>query len=85
MSKRAGFIFTPKNYCLILFSVGLLLAGFLFMTGKGNAGPDHFNSDIYSFRRITLAPLTILAGYILMIYAILAGTRNTKSRNHVHS
>ena len=85
MAKNSGFIFTRKNYCLILISIGLLVAGFLFMTGKGNAGGREFNQDIYSFRRITLSPLVLLAGYAMMIYAIMADHRKSKQTGNGHS
>jgi hypothetical protein len=73
MAKSVSFIFTRKNYMLILASVGLLVLGFLLMTGDGNSNESGFNEDIYSFRRITLAPLVVLFGYALMVYAIMAG------------
>jgi hypothetical protein len=72
MAKTVRFIFTQENYYLILTSIGLLILGFILMTGKDNAGTAHFNEDIYSFRRITLAPIIILTGYALMIYAIMS-------------
>ncbi len=85
MAKNSGFIFTRKNYSLILISIGLLVAGFLLMTGKGNAGGREFNQDIYSFRRITLSPLVLLAGYAMMIYAIMADKRKSKQTGNGHS
>ena len=78
MAKNGGFIFTRKNYSLILISIGLLVTGFLLMTGKGNSGAGEFNKDIYSFRRITLSPLILLTGYAMMIYAIMADKRKSK-------
>jgi hypothetical protein len=85
MTKSTGFIFTRKNYSLILVSIGLLVTGFLLMTGKGNAGAKEFNQDIYSFRRITLSPLVLLAGYALMIYAIMACKSKSKHSGNGHS
>jgi hypothetical protein len=85
MGGNNGFIFKRKNYSLILVSVGLLVAGFLLMTGKGNAGAREFNEDIYSFRRITLSPLVLLAGYAMMIYAIMADKRKSKHTGNGHS
>jgi len=76
MAKNNGFIFTRKNYSLILISIVLLLAGFLLMTGKGNTGTGEFNQDIYSFRRITLSPMVLLLGYAMMMYAIMADKKN---------
>lgn len=76
MAKNNGFIFTRKNYSLILVSIGLLVAGFLLMTGKGNTGAGEFNQDIYSFRRITLSPMVLLLGYGMMMYAIMTDKKN---------
>ncbi len=72
MARKSGFIFSRKNYSLILISIALLVTGFLLMTGQPNLGGVEFNEDIYSFRRITLSPLIILAGYAMVIYAIMA-------------
>jgi hypothetical protein len=85
MAKNNGFIFTRKNYSLILISIGLLVTGFLLMTGKGNTGAGEFNQDIYSFRRITVSPIVLLAGYALMIYAIMADKRKSKQTGNGHS
>ena len=65
--------------------MGLVVAGFLFMTGKGNAGGREFNQEIYSFRRITLSPLVLLAGYAMMIYAIMADNGKSKQTGNGHS
>jgi hypothetical protein len=85
MAKNNGFIFTRKNYSLILISIGLIVTGFLLMTGKGNTGAGEFNQDIYSFRRITVSPIVLLAGYALMIYAIMADKRKSKQTGNGHS
>jgi hypothetical protein len=85
MAKNSAFIFSHKNYSLILVSIGLLVTGFLLMTGKGNAGGSEFNRDIYSFRRITLSPLVLLAGYAMMIYAIMANKGKSKQTGNGHS
>jgi NhaP-type Na+/H+ or K+/H+ antiporter len=71
MAKPADCIFKRSNYYLILTSIVLLITGFLMMTGSSNIAGSSFNNDIYSFRRITLAPIVLLAGYSLMIYAIM--------------
>ncbi len=50
----------------------VMLAGFLLMIGGKSADPNVFNKDeVYSFRRITLAPLMIIGGLIIEIYAIM--------------
>ena len=82
MSKPVGYSFTRRNYCLILTSVILLISGFLLMTGESNSAVHSFNTDIYSFRRITVAPIILMAGYFLMIYAIMSVSGNRKENKH---
>jgi len=84
MTKNGPFLFSRKNYSLILISIALLVAGFLLMTGKGNAGTGEFNRDIYSFRRITLSPIILLSGYTMMIFAIMAGNKKPKKTGNDH-
>jgi hypothetical protein len=51
------------------------------MTGSENAGGTSFSEEIYSFRRITLAPVILLSGYALMVYAIMSVPRKMKEKN----
>lgn len=55
-------LFSKKNYTLMLVGLGLIALGNILMIG---------NEDIYSFTKITLAPLLIMAGFLLEIYAIM--------------
>jgi len=82
MPKPARFVFTRWNYILILISVGLLVTGYVLMTGTGNTRSTSFNEDIYSFRRITLSPLIILCGYGVLIYAIMSLKGKSKGKNN---
>ena len=59
-----------KHYVVSALAVSLILSGFLLMTGEGSTN-DTFCPDIFSARRITLAPLLCFAGYLLLIPAIL--------------
>lgn len=58
------------HYVVSALAVFLILSGFLLMTGEGSIN-DTFCPDIFSARRITLAPLLCLAGYLMLIPAIL--------------
>lgn len=60
-----------KNYLLLAIGFVLIVVGMLLMAGGKSASPDEFNYAMFSFRRITLAPLVIVAGFIFEIYAIL--------------
>ena len=63
--------FTKKNYITILVGVVLLFLGFLLMSGGGEHTATEFDSSIFSFRRITLAPIVVVAGFAFEVYAIL--------------
>jgi hypothetical protein len=70
-AKTGEFAFGRENYILLLVGLVLIIAGFLLMIGGGSKDPNVFNPDIFSFRRITLAPILILAGYVVEIFAIM--------------
>ena len=60
-----------QNYKLLLIGLVLILVGFLLMIGGGSDDPNVFSDKIFNFRRITLAPILILAGYVVEIFAIM--------------
>lgn len=62
---------TVKNYALIAVGAVIIIIGFILMAGGTTATPEQFNDDIFSFRRITLAPIVVIAGFAFEIYAIL--------------
>lgn len=65
------FAFGRQNFTLLFISLGVIFIGYLLMAGGRSDDPAVFNEEIFSFRRITLAPLLVLSGYILAIVAIL--------------
>lgn len=73
-SRGAGsseFAFGKQNYKLLLIGLALILVGFLLMIGGGSDDPNVFSDKIFNFRRLTLAPILILAGYVVEIFAIM--------------
>lgn len=70
-SAKTQLIFGKENYKLLLIGLAFIVVGFLLMIGGGSDDPNKFNEAIFSFRRITLAPILILAGYIIEIFAIM--------------
>ncbi len=60
-----------KSYKLLLIGFGIIILGFLLMVGGEPASAEGFNDNIFSWRRITLAPLVLVGGFIFEIYAIL--------------
>jgi hypothetical protein len=65
------FAFEKDNYKWMLIGLGLMILGFILMIGGGSDDPNVFNEAIFNFQRLTLAPILILAGYIVEIYAIM--------------
>lgn len=61
---------------LLILMVSLLTLGFIMMSGGSSADPEVFNDDVFSFRRITLAPLMIISSYLGLIWLILKKQSN---------
>jgi len=68
---RNAFPFERKNYLFFLLGLALLAVGYLLMSGGGVEDPNEFSEEIFSARRITVAPLTVLLGYGVIFYSIL--------------
>jgi hypothetical protein len=66
------YLFGKENYLLMLVGLVVLAIGFFLMAGGKSADPTKFNDDeIYSVTRITIAPIVIVAGFIIEIFAIM--------------
>lgn len=73
------FAFGRMNFILLGISVAIILVGMILMSGSGS-DTTGFNPDIFSTRRIRIAPLVCLVGYLLMIYAIVHRTRKEEGK-----
>jgi hypothetical protein len=74
----AGELFGKENFKWMLIGVAVLILGFLLMAGGGSDDPNVFNADeVYSTRRITIAPIIILIGLAIEIYAIFRQPKST--------
>ena len=62
--------FGKMNYILVLIGIALIALGFILMIGGGSLDPDVFNEQMFNFRRLTLAPILVLAGFVVEIVAI---------------
>jgi hypothetical protein len=68
---KTGFALGKQNYKLMAIGFAIIVIGFIFMAGGKSDDPKVFSGDIFSFRRITFAPLVVLAGFVFEIYAIM--------------
>ena len=73
---KLDFALGPENYKLLAIGFAIIVAGFILMLGGKSDDPNVFNEDIFSFRRITLAPIVVLAGFIFEIWAIMKKPKN---------
>ncbi len=69
--KKEGFAFNKQNYTYLIAGTALVVIGLMLMSGGGSDDPNKFNPEIFSTRRITVAPICILAGYITVLLGIM--------------
>lgn len=77
-NNTQGFLFEKVNYKILLIGIAVIALGFILMSGGGSENPDVFNPDVFSFRRIRLAPTMVLIGFGIIVYSIL---KNNKKDN----
>lgn len=63
--------FTKKNYIMMLVGVAVIILGFVLMSGGGDHTATYFDESIFSHRRITLAPIVVILGFIVVGVAIM--------------
>jgi len=73
-----GFALRKENLKLMLIGLVIVIIGFLLMMGGKTSDPKIYNPEIYSFRRITLAPMVVLFGFLFGIYAIMKKSKTEK-------
>lgn len=73
-----GFAFNKTNYTILIAGLLVIIAGFLLMIGGGSDDPEVFSEALFGFRRLTLAPILILVGYMIEIFAIMYRSKETK-------
>jgi len=69
--KKIGFAIGKQNYLLLLIGFIIIVLGLILMSGGGGDDPTKFYPEIFSFRRITLAPVVCLFGFGFVIYSIM--------------
>ena len=86
VDSKFTFLFGKKNYMFMAIGVVVILIGFLLMMGHdantrpdGTFDPTYWNEDIFSWKRIRLAPFVVLVGFAIEIYAILLDPNKSKS------
>jgi hypothetical protein len=73
-----NWVFSRENYIYMFIGLGLLVLGYLLMIGGGSDDIVTFSPSIFDFQRLTLAPILVLAGYAVEIYAIMKLPKQNK-------
>jgi hypothetical protein len=77
VSENNPFYFGKENYKLMLIGLALIIVGFILMMGAdantvdGKYDPTVWNEGVFSIRRIRIAPMLVIAGFVVEVYAIL--------------
>lgn len=72
--------FTKKNYILLAIGMVIIILGFVLMSGSGST-EEYFNPDIFSARRIKVAPAVCFAGFIFIIFGIMYRPKQNSQQN----
>ena len=63
--------FSYRNYVMMLIGMAIIVIGFVLMSGGAEHSATEFDTSIFSARRITVAPIVVIAGFVLEIFAIM--------------
>ncbi|MES2862690.1 MAG: DUF3098 domain-containing protein [Bacteroidota bacterium] len=74
-TNKQEFLFGANNYKILIIGLVVIALGFILMSGGANENPNVFNEEVFSFRRIRLAPTVVLIGFGITIYSILAKSK----------
>lgn len=69
--KENKFLFNRDNYILFVIGLVFIILGFILMSGGGSEDSEVFNEELFNSRRIVLAPLLVVIGFVVEVFAIL--------------
>ncbi len=70
-SPEFRFAFEKENYIWMIIGVVVLLLGYILLIGGGSSDPDEFNYALFNARRLVIAPILIVGGLVIEVYAIM--------------
>ena len=69
--ENSDFALAKENYRLLAIGFAIIVVGFILLSGGGSDDPKVFSEAIFNTRRLTIAPLVLLIGFVFEIYAIM--------------
>ena len=83
-TEDTGFAIPKRNVLYIIAGFVVMLLGYVLMSGGGSDDPNVFNEEMFSFRRTVLAPVVIIIGMVVEIWAIMyVGKIKKENRNEL--
>ena len=70
-TEKVEFAFGKQNYILMFIGIGFLILGYILMVGGGSNDPKVFSEKLFDFQRLTLAPLLLVIGFVIELFAIM--------------
>lgn len=77
--EKTRFVLGKKNYIALAIGFLILVIGYFLLSGGASEDPNVFNAEIFNFRRITLAPIVLMIGFAVEIFAIMWRPRSKKN------
>lgn len=75
--------FTKKNYFMILTGIVVFVLGYIIMSGGNPEDPSDYSDEIFNFRRLTLAPFIVIAGYVIVLFGIIKNFKPETSSEEI--
>jgi hypothetical protein len=71
-------VFGKRNYIILIAGLLFMIVGYVLMSGGGSEDPNVFNPEIFNFQRIRLAPLLIILGFVIQLFAIFLPSKSAE-------
>jgi hypothetical protein len=75
---KSSFVFEKQNYQLMIIGLVIIIVGYVLMSGGSGDDPTAFYPEIFNSQRLTVAPIIILIGLLIEIYAIMKPKSSSK-------
>ncbi len=72
----SNLVFGKENYLIMILGLIVIFIGFALMAGGNSEDPNVFNPEVFSTRRIVIAPTVVIFGFIIEAYAIFRKTKD---------
>ncbi|MFA7107128.1 MAG: DUF3098 domain-containing protein [Candidatus Izemoplasmatales bacterium] len=72
------FLFTRTNYIIMMVGIVFIALGYILMIGGGSKDPSVFSEEIFNTQRLTVAPILLVIGFVIEIFAIMYRKKETE-------